>query len=85
MDTYTPEEFANKLKSRGLTTLTQARRYVSATGKDFYTEDDFIKAYHEIEHGFIGRKIVRKQGDGEALYFERDRRGILRYAGAECS
>lgn len=82
MDTYTPEEFIERMKSRGLSTKKEARRYVTHHKKQAYTEDDFIEAYHAIEYEGIGRKVIRKQGDGRAVYMQKQR-GVMCFAGVE--
>ena len=83
MDTYTPDEFIQRMKSRGLSTVRDARRYVQQHKKDSYTEDDFIDAYHAIEYDGIGRKIIREQGDGRAVYKQKLGHGLVCFAGAE--
>lgn len=81
-DTYSPEEFVKRMKLRGLATISDAKRYIESVGKDFYTEADFIDAYHAIDGGTIGRRIIRQQRDGMAMYFEKGRYG-LRFCGVE--
>ena len=84
MDTYSPEEFVKSLKRRGLVThIADARKYVEQTGKDSYTEDDFMEAYHHINSRPMGRTIIRKQGDGRVVYTTRDKYGMWCFAGAE--
>ena len=48
-DTYTPEEFVQKLKLRGYVRyIEDARKYAKKTGKKTFTEDDFQDAYHAL-------------------------------------
>ena len=76
MDTYTPEEFAQRLKTRGIARyIADARQYVKQTNKESYTEDDFEKAYHAINSETVGRNFIREStGEGFA-YYKRDRFG----------
>ena len=82
MDTYTPEEFAQRLKSRGLVRyIADARRYTEQTGKEFYTENDFEEAYHSINTEKVGRSIIREStGEGYA-YYKKDRFGEYWFVG----
>ena len=42
--TYTPEEFAQKMKLRGIVrSIADARDYVKRSGKKEFTEDDFAE------------------------------------------
>ena len=48
-ETYTAEEFAQKLKLRGIVgNIKDARDYVKRSGKKEFTEDDFSEAFSRL-------------------------------------
>lgn len=49
-DCYTPEEFAQKLKLRGMAkSIKDSRDYVKQSGKSSFTEEDFEVAYRALD------------------------------------
>ena len=48
-ETYTAEEFAQKMKLRGIVrSIADARNYVKRSGKKEFTEDDFAEAFSKM-------------------------------------
>ena len=73
---YTPEEFANKLKARGIIPhIADARKYVESTGKTAFEEKDFEDAYHATQGETIGRAFIRERLDDEYVYYQKDSHG----------
>ena len=70
---YTPEEFAQSMKKRGLVNrIAEARQYVKGTGKESFDESDFEEAYRTINVRPIGREYKREAFvDDKYVYFKR--------------
>ena len=74
---YTPEEFANKLKARGIIPhIDDARKYVEGTGKSEFEEKDFEYAYRAVQGETIGRAFRREKFDDGYVYYQRGSHGM---------
>lgn len=53
------ETFIELCSSSGYTNKTVARGYVKWTGKEEFTEDDFIEAYRSVEEVLSRKKALK--------------------------
>ena len=73
---YTPEEFAQSMKKRGIVSrIADARRYVKGTGKQSFDESDFEDAWRNANTNPVGREYIREFRDDEYVYYKKDKYG----------
>ena len=80
-DTYTPSEFAERLKRRGIVRyIADARNYVRQSGKESFAEADFEAAYHALNTDKLGRRFIFDSIDGQTICYEKDDKFGLYFA-----